>query len=338
MTDGILDEAYQRLHRTGPEYEGWLSNHGPMAVEVLARRGHDRVVHRWLDDYLDQLDETPRGTRPVDDWRTALGDPGRTGDWLTHFDRELREEPWREVLGRWWPRLLPGIAAGATHGVIRVGHAVRALRDGETPPRVTELGQALGYWAARWQAVPGAGPLTGDRGVPEALTGLPRIAEPSGGIRERLGRLPDVPGWEGALAALRPPADPESARRSLAALAHQAGRHYLRHGHRDPLMLVHAVTAPTAVLRTLPELDPALWAPSLTAAWSATAALVAVYAPATPAAPPPVAAGTPEEVMARAVRHGEAHVIKLTDSVLDSHAATGDEELLAAAGLARQLI
>jgi hypothetical protein len=26
---GVLDEPYQRLHQTGPEYEGWLSNHGP---------------------------------------------------------------------------------------------------------------------------------------------------------------------------------------------------------------------------------------------------------------------------------------------------------------------
>ena len=33
--DGTLDEAYERLHRTGPEFEGWLSNHGPMAVESM---------------------------------------------------------------------------------------------------------------------------------------------------------------------------------------------------------------------------------------------------------------------------------------------------------------
>jgi hypothetical protein len=32
---GILDEAYQRLHATGPEFDGWLSNHGPMAAQVL---------------------------------------------------------------------------------------------------------------------------------------------------------------------------------------------------------------------------------------------------------------------------------------------------------------
>ena len=32
---GTLDEAYQRLHATGPEFDGWLSNHGPMAAEAM---------------------------------------------------------------------------------------------------------------------------------------------------------------------------------------------------------------------------------------------------------------------------------------------------------------
>ena len=29
---GTLDEAYERLHVTGPEFDGFLSNHGPMAA------------------------------------------------------------------------------------------------------------------------------------------------------------------------------------------------------------------------------------------------------------------------------------------------------------------
>ncbi|SCE68668.1 Protein of unknown function (DUF4243) [Micromonospora viridifaciens] len=340
MSDDILDEAYQRLHHTGPEYEGWLSNHGPMAVEALVRHGHGTRVHRWLDDYLHRLDERPRGLRPIDDWRAALGDPKRAGDWLAHFDREVRERPWREVLGTWWPRLLPGIAAGATHGVIRVGHAVRVLRtDGVSPERLAELGQALGYWAARWQPVPGAGPLTGRSGVTEALAGLPRIPERTGGIRERLGRLADVPEWSDAAAALRPPATPAEAERVLTELVHRAGLDYLRFGHGNPVMLVHAVTAPTAVLRTLPALDRALWAPSVAAAWSATAAVTSVYAPPAPAARPAItAAAEPAEVFARAARHGDAHVVKLADAVLEAHAATGDAEVLAAAGYAGQLI
>ncbi|MEV8505992.1 hypothetical protein AB0368_14330 [Actinoplanes sp. NPDC051475] len=30
----VLDDALIRLRRTGPERDGWLSNHAPMAVEA----------------------------------------------------------------------------------------------------------------------------------------------------------------------------------------------------------------------------------------------------------------------------------------------------------------
>ncbi|MFB9840200.1 questin oxidase family protein, partial [Actinoallomurus acaciae] len=191
--DGTLDEAYERLHRTGPEFEGWLSNHGPMAAESMVRRGHAREVHRWLDRYVRRLDEVPRGTSPVtaDGWRTALGDPHRLGDWLAFFEREVTERPWRTVLETWWPRLLPGIAAGATHGVIRTGHAVHALLDHEDGPRLAELGQALGYWAARWQRVPSAVP-SGTAGPASALAAVPRVPDQQAGINHRLGQLTDL--------------------------------------------------------------------------------------------------------------------------------------------------
>ncbi|MFG3639437.1 questin oxidase family protein [Micromonospora sp. NPDC047762] len=348
MSEGTLDEAYERLHRTGPEFEGWLSNHGPMAVEALVRHGHQQRVHRWLDDYLGRLDELPRGLHPIDDWRDALGDPKRAGDWLAYFDRQLREHQWRDVLATWWPRLLPGIAAGATHGVIRVGHAVRALEaDEENPRRLTELGQALGYWAARWQPIPGTDrlftgdpdePGTDDIDVAGALAGLPRIEDQTGGVRDRLGRLPAVPRWEPALAALRPARSPAEAQRGLTTLVHRAGLDYLRFGHTNPVMLVHAVTAPTAVLRTLPALDRALWAPSFAAAWAATAAMTSVYAPANGIAPPTVTPATPSEVFARAARHGDEHVVKLADAILDAYATSADERLLTAPGYAGQLI
>ena len=158
---GILDEAYQRLHQTGPEFDGWLSNHGPMAAEAMARHGHAEDVGPWLDSYVQRLEDFPRGTDPIGaDWAEALGDPRRIADWTTFFCRQAAEQPWRQVLGTWWLRLLPGLAASATHGIIRVGHAVRALlADGDDPIHVTELAHGLAYWAARWQPIPGAGTL-----------------------------------------------------------------------------------------------------------------------------------------------------------------------------------
>ncbi|MEU2224682.1 questin oxidase family protein [Streptomyces sp. NPDC018347] len=331
--DGTLDEAYERLHRTGPEFDGWLSNHGPMAVEALVRHGHAHHVHHWLDRYMDRLDEPPRGLSPVTraDWRTALGDPRRLGDWLAFFGREVRERPWRAVLETWWPRLLPGIAAGATHGVIRTGHAVHALLDHADGARLTEFGQALCYWAARWQPVPLTAPA-GRAGPAAALAGMVRVPDQSAGINHRLGQLSGLPGWPAALAALRPAADPGQARDLLAEVTAAAAVHYLPNAHGSPVMLVHAATAPMAVLRVLPALPRAEWVASLHAAWAASAAVTAAYAPAEPmpADGSPAAPGTAEEVFALAVRHGDEHVIKLADTCLDVHRRTGRAEALAA--------
>src|ERR1035437_7631473 len=63
--------------------------------------------------------------------------------WRALFGREIGEQPWRQVLNAWWPRLLPGVVAAATHGVIRVGHSVRALlTDGDDLSHLAELARS----------------------------------------------------------------------------------------------------------------------------------------------------------------------------------------------------
>jgi len=102
----VLDEAYERLHRTGPEFAGWLSNHGPMAVDAMIRLGHPDGVPAWIDRYERRLEEPPgpRWSISEADWREALGDASRLGDWLAFFGRLVAAEPWRDILRRWWPR------------------------------------------------------------------------------------------------------------------------------------------------------------------------------------------------------------------------------------------
>jgi len=356
---GTLDEAYQRLHVTGPEFNGWLSNHGPMATEAMVRRGHADRVHGWLDGYMRRLEDFPRGIGPIGaGWHQALGDPRRIADWTVYFSREVTGQPWRQALETWWPRLLPGVAAAATHGVIRVGHAVRALtEDGEDADHLAELAHGLAYWAARWQPVPGAevtaeaaaGALaTAEPGAAglapaEALAVVPRIADQSGGIRERLGRLAALPGWPAALGAPQLPASADALMSWLEALVDTATVRYLRYGHGEAVMLVHSATAPNAILRTLPALDRRLWAPSVAASWAATAALTAIYAPAAAAAQaelpdPPAGPQAAEEAFALAVEHGDEHVVKFADTAADVYARTGSADAVAAAVRAAQLI
>ncbi|WP_446038689.1 questin oxidase family protein [Streptomyces sp. SID1121] len=342
---GTLDEALERLHASGPERQGWLSNHAPMAVEALVRHGQAPAVHRWLDHYRDRLEDMPPTGIPVTaaTWPEALGDIGRVADWTGHFGREIAVRPWRDVLAEWWPRLLPGIAGGATHPVIRVGHAVRTLlTTEETAPRLVELAHGLGYWAARYRPLPPLVRLPRAAGAAAALAAVPPVSERTGGIEQRLRQLTGFPDWppegvrdgerreggesgergtgreggeegEGVRGGL---AGPEVARERLAELVTAAVHRYATHGHGEPIMLVHAATAPNAVLRTLPALPPELWAPSLEAAWAASAAVTAAYAPDDPAPYAPTSL-PPEEIFARAAAHGDDHTIKFTDTALD---------------------
>ncbi|MFI9344192.1 questin oxidase family protein [Streptomyces sp. NPDC052773] len=322
-TSGRLDEAFERLHGSGPEFRGWLSNHAPMVVESLAAHGQAGAVHRWLDLYSDRLEEFPSRVEPVTDanWRAALGDPRRAADWVDHFTRAVTDRPWRAVLAEWWPRLLPGLYAAATHPVIRVGHAVRALEAEENAPRLTELAHALGYWAARHLPVSGITALPGAPSAALSLDAVPPLEAAEGGYLDRLAAVRDLPVWAADVT------DPDTARARLTELVRAATHRYATHGHGDETMLVHAATAPNAVLRTLEALPRELWAPSLHAAWTASAAITAMYAPAEPADYTPPARLTAEEVVERALAHGDEHVIKFTDTALD----VGDEQALAAA-------
>jgi hypothetical protein len=111
-------------------------------------------------------------------------------------------------------------------------------------------------------------------------------------------------------------------------------------------MLVHSATAPSAVLRTLPALDTALWGPSLAAASAASSALTTVYAPAEPAPRerlPKARAGQSgdyavADIFERAVGHGDEHVIKFADTAVEVFVRTGDPDAIAAAIRAVELI
>lgn len=349
MADGVLDAAYRRLHGTGPEWgEGQLVNHAPMAVEVMVRRGHAAAVDSWVAAYARRLDDPPTATAPVtgQDWREALGDGRRVTDWTAYFAKQVEERPWREVLATWWPRLLPGIAAGMTHGVIRVGHVTRVLLAGvDTTATRAELAHALGLWAARARPLLPAPRLRGPLLPAPAIDALPRLDEQDGAAATRLRQVSRLAGWTPTVAALSPGATPEEARVRLAELVTAATVRYLTHGHGHPALLVHTATAPNAVLHTLPALPEHLWSPSLAAIWTVTAAVISACAPAAtgPRTTGPPSADQPApdavaELVDRAVTHADEHVIKFADTAAEVYTRTGDTRALAAAERATTLI
>jgi hypothetical protein len=351
MDTAILTEAYERFSSTGPEWgQDQLTNHGPMATEVLVRRGHAEDVPSWVDSYLRRLDELPAATSRItaDNWREAMGDGRRIGDWTAYFSDQVEEQPWRDILATWWPRLLPGIVAGATHGVIRTGHAVRTLlAEEQNTTAALELARGLAFWAARALQVPqadqAAAAPAGRLDAAAALDSVPRIPSQAGTVAARFGQLPKLSGWTRSLAALRTAADPDDAQRLLASLVDAATLRYLTDGHASPVLLVHTATAPNAVLHSLPALPREMWATSLSAVWAASAAITATYAPAQPAPRETLPSGPDDSdavagIIDRAAAHGDEHVIKFTDTAADVYERTRNAGALAAALRITQLI
>jgi hypothetical protein len=87
------------------------------------------------------------------------------------------------------------------------------------------------------------------------LAAVPRLADQSGGFRDRFARLAELPACPAAALSEGPP---EEARAWLSGLSDAAVLRYSDIAHGNRVMLVHSATAPTAILRSLPALDTGL--------------------------------------------------------------------------------
>lgn len=352
-----MNDALERMDDLGYERGVGvdLANHGPMGAEALCVLGHGDEVARWVEDYRVSTPhhEVPAARFALDpadeaDWRSALGTFGRAGDWERLFERELAESPWRDVLARWWPRLLPGLLAGLTHGVIRTAHAVRNLYGSPRPNarQLTELARGLAYWAAKYQGLPGEARLTGTHDFASALAQVPRESVGSaGGPGSVKGRmrvfdvLTDHAGYAAALERLAP----DEPTRLLSEMTAEFAGVYIGHPEVPPVPLVHGVTAPAAVRIVLPHLPPGLHEPSVAALWKVHAALLAVLTKDRRGERPeewrvqePEAAPTFAELSARAVEHGDEHVVKFTEACAREYALRPDPRYPAAAHAAQR--
>ena len=337
----VLDESLHRLAATGPEFHGGLSNHGPMAAEAMIRLGRADEVEPWLDGYIGRLEEPPRATDKITDgtWREALGVPRRVGDWELYLRDQLAGDPWADVLARWWPRLTPGLAAAATHGIIRTSHAARSLAADQTSERLAELARGMAYWAASYVEVPGTPRTQGSLDLDDAVAGLP-VPDgpvPGGLITDRIrAGLAAEPHFPDAIAALRPPTDVAA---DLLKLGTTFARIFLVYGRSQPIAFLHAVTAPVAARSALELLPAELARPSYDRLWQVAAALYSVHAPGADPEPVPTAGPPgPDVLVDRAVATGDEHAIKLTEACLRLYAESPDPVLLYAAARGCELL
>jgi len=195
------------------------------------------------------------------------------------------------------------------------------------------------YWAARWQPIPGQRRPLGARSIEAALDALPGV-DITGGARTRIAQLEQTPSWPVAVAALKSPVETMEVPAALDALVDAAVTRYGRWAHGDPIMLVHAATAPRAAALVLPALSKELWRDTYDTAWAVAAAISSAYLPAdhlrlrTDAAS---TAASADEIAERAVASGDEHAIKFAEVARESH-RRGNIAAMPAAARATALI
>lgn len=323
----VLEEALTYLADCGPEWGPGVSNHGPMAAEALIQLGRPEAVNGFVSGYRKLLyRDTPLTAVAIglDTWPAALGNMRLLGEWNAFFRKQLAEKPWREVLGQWWSRLLPGLPAGGGHGVIRTGHAVRALTEQQTPERIEELARGLGYWAARFQEVPGTQRFAGHRDLADAWSAIPKLSTDQGIgeiLRIRLEALTLNADFGREVDNVGPPTDPHHA---ISLVTRLAAHSYLTDDHHKHMGFVHALTAPAAVRLVLAELPSELHLPSVAAAWQFSAAIRSVYGTGERQPLSTIAVQDYETLTDRAIATGDPHAIKYVEACRREDALSPD--------------
>ncbi len=336
LTD--LDHALARFCLTEFEYSGGLSNHGPMVAEALHALGHAALIDAWLDLYFPRLRIREEGQPiPLQMREQAFG-RSSAEDWASTFESLAAHSSWRALLRDWLPRLLPGFFAAAGHGPIRVGHAIRALEEAETPPRLQEFCLALGYWASRFLSLPGAPDVDSDRSrgpaeVLKTLEFIPLGRRGQGLLVDAAEILKGESGFASSLNRLDLWSSPLDI--YLSEICATAAGLYLANPHAR-VAYAHAITAPAALRLFAPHLEEEEFRRGIFFALQTVSALHATHGSIRPAPlaehESPAAWKSWDEMRYLAACSLEEHVIKLTEACWREDRIRPDPRFRLAAG------
>lgn len=293
------------------EYDHGLSNHLPMALMALQRLGAKEArMQAFAQNCAARLRPAPAAAEwPAGDpWTSRLGNGGAWAAYRQLFAQWLQLEDAGDVLAVVLPRLMPGCAGAAFHGLIRTAYAVQAAH-------LQELADALAHWACVYQPVLAAQ-------VPEAenpqerdpaavLRRLPVAGAPVPGrlISNRVAVVAALPGFAAAASKLQIDSN------TLERLARGAAELYARSGN---FTVLHMLTSTHALRVLLPHFDEpeaavrSYW-PAFAAAWAASGARDRGQAPLLPWA----------RIAATAIASDDDHAAKLADTCREQEWAYG---------------
>jgi hypothetical protein len=137
----------------GPLYANGLSNHLPMALIALDRMGASPArLEAFFARYVPRLTRRAQPCAPLDP-RDAWGVERSFEGVFAYFRALLSGEGKERVLRTWLPLLMPGVATGAFHPMIRLAYAVDAYEE-------AEMAFGLASWVTEHRSLDGLGAPT----------------------------------------------------------------------------------------------------------------------------------------------------------------------------------
>lgn len=318
----LLARLLEQSLAYAPEYGGGLSNHLPMVLIALDRLGaSDDRLTAFADRYAQRLAPLNGGDEiaasvPARAWTQRLGQLDAYASLAHGFRDWLRRDGATVVLRTALPRLMPGVAAAAFHGLIRTAYAVDSGHAGE-------LAAALAYWACRHLPLAAALPAATDNGD-DVITWVAGLAAHDTGDRAKrrliFERMLDVAAQDGFA---RHAGQLHVTTGTLQQLSSVAADRYRA---SCDFTVLHLATSCHALRRLLPYVEQPLQA----LRWYAiafAAGLVDSGVGALPAPPGPRDPLSWRDVTKRALRSDDDHVVKLVDSCREEAQAYGDDHL-----------
>jgi len=332
------DQALATIHQYGPATTEGFFNHSAMVIEAISSLGFERELPQWLQgEFENALTRTGIKQKITqDNWQQALSDKSRFDDWVLYFKQQFTEQGWQTSLNHWCGIFARGFISSAAHGVIRTAHAYRALSRLDNTIRQQELAHALASWAVGYRELPvqnqpGRGKLNAQQALAKIATVPSEQQVGEGFITAGYETIKFAPNFSNQVAAINMSGDldvvADDITVAFAELFIQAS-----HSPFTTIVFAHAITGATAAFNLLAALDERNARELLFRAWQAGCALKAAFQDRPLQAIKPAQYPLkPEQLAANAIKHGDDHVIKVTEACLAAYRRNNNGTLLLAA-------
>ncbi|MEI1279283.1 questin oxidase family protein [Leptospira venezuelensis] len=317
-----LDIALEDILNYSADLKNGLTSHTTMVIEALYSLGRPEKIPAWLDSYKSEF--KPKG--PIikeiteENYKAALGNTDRNTDWVNFFQTELKQKDWKDILDLWVKRFSPGFCSDATHGIIRVGHAVRNLSRLVTELRLRELAEGLGRWASTYQTLPTKENSDILKLRPEVAISKVKIVPKearkyNGTIVGALKDLDENPYFAEVIDIVDLSGSVEV---TISELSLTFAKIFLENAHDTlgAIVFTHGVTSIVSIRHLLPYVSEKTKKKLLEYGWQSSSSLYASFGDPKKFDITKPNSKTKQELIDNAVENGDEHAIKLTEACL----------------------